>query len=372
MSTQSTIIGREGSCSDRTNDLKAFDERKTGVKGLVDAGSKTIPTIFIRPLESRLNDLDTCHENISVPIIDIARVDDDEDRTAEVVKEVIVAAKEWGFFQVVNHGIPLEMLEVMIERIRMFHEQDDEVKKKYYNRDFERKRVLYYCNHDLYKSKAVNWRDSLYVNTIHTSGQVDPQELPPICKDAMLEYIDHILKLGDRILMLLSMGLGLEPECLKKLVKGKKGWSLIGHYYPQCPEPELTIGTNGHADNSFITILLQDQIGGLQVLYDNKWVNIEPVTGALIVNFGNILQIITNDVLKSVQHRVIAKNVEPRVSVAFFFRGLFSSDQIYGPIKELTSEENPPVYRDFTIEEITTYFFTKSLEEFGIDHFKLR
>ncbi|XP_021725880.1 1-aminocyclopropane-1-carboxylate oxidase homolog 1-like isoform X2 [Chenopodium quinoa] len=361
MGSQNTI-DEALSSYDRINDLKAFDEEKTGVKGLVDAETEGIPSIFVRSSKDRSKDFETCDENLSVPIIDIGQVGQSNDRTAEIVKEIFSASKEWGFFQVVNHGIPLNLLKKTIDGTRMFHEQDAETKKEYYSRDFQSKRVMYYSNHDLFNSNAANWRDSLYVNTLHTAGEIDPQELPPICKDVILEYVNHILKFGDHILMLLSMGLGLDPEHLGNLAKGKKGWSFINHYYPACPEPELTLGINGHADNSFITILLQDQIGGLQILHQNKWVNITPVSSALIVNFGNILQIITNDVLKSVYHRVIAKSVGPRTSVAFFFRGNFSSKKIYGPIKELTSKENPPIYRDFTIEEITTYFFSKSLD----------
>ncbi|XP_021725882.1 1-aminocyclopropane-1-carboxylate oxidase homolog 1-like isoform X2 [Chenopodium quinoa] len=369
MNSQDTLIETQPESYARTNDLKAFDARKTGVKGLVDEGTKKIPSIFVRPHEDRLLDLSKCPKDISVPIIDLAHVDHESSRTIEIAKDLVSASKKWGFFQVVNHGIPFEVLDMMIEGARMFHEQDDECKKQFYSRD-KSKVVTFNSNYDFYKSNAANWRDSLSVNTTFT-GEVDPQELPPICKDVILDYINHVIKLGDLILMLLSMGLGLKPNCLKEL-ESSKAWNLVCHYYPECPEPDLTLGTSKHADASFITILLQDQIGGLQVLHENQWVNVEPVKGALIVNIGDALQIVSNDKLKSVYHRVIAKTVGPRISIAFFFKGLFSSRKLYGPIEELITEENPSIYREFTLEEFLTHFVSRPLDQPGIDHFKIQ
>ncbi|KNA08145.1 hypothetical protein SOVF_165220, partial [Spinacia oleracea] len=166
---------------DRVTDLMAFDEGKTGVKGLVDAGTTSIPTIFVRPHEDRSKDFSPCPQNISVPVIDFTHVNESIDRKTKIVEEIMCASKKWGFFQVVNHGIPLELLENMIDGTRMFHEQDVEAKKKFYSRDFKSKKVAYFSNHDLYDSNAANWRDSLFVNTLYTAGEVDPLELPPIC-----------------------------------------------------------------------------------------------------------------------------------------------------------------------------------------------
>lgn len=82
-------------------------------------------------------------------------------------------------------------------------------------------------------------------------------------------------------------------------------------------------------------------------------------------------QMISNDRLKSVYHRVIANTIGPRISIAFFFKGLFSSPKLYGPIKELLSEKNPAIYREFTLEEFLTHFISRPLDQPGLDHFKI-
>ncbi|PNX60950.1 1-aminocyclopropane-1-carboxylate oxidase-like protein [Trifolium pratense] len=98
-----------------------------------------------------------------------------------------------------------------------------------------------------------------------------------------------MMNLGILLFELLSKALGLNPNHLKDM-DCAEGLVALCHYYPPCPEPELTVGTTKHSDNDFLTVLLQDHIGGLQVLYEDKWIDIKPVPGALIVNVGDLLQ----------------------------------------------------------------------------------
>jgi len=84
------------------------------------------------------------------------------------------------------------------------------------------------------------------------------------------------------------------------------------------------------------------------------------------------MQIMSNDKVKSVYHRVIANRVGPRISSAFLLKGRLSSPRLYGPIKELVLENNRPVYREFSLGEFASNFYSRPLDEPGLGYFKVQ
>ncbi|KAK4753844.1 hypothetical protein SAY87_001948 [Trapa incisa] len=341
---------------DRVAEITRFEDSKLGVKGLVDSGLGAIPGFFIHPAET-LSSLRPGRPGVDlIPTIDLAGAD--SDRRAEIVERVSRACRELGFFQIINHGVPVEALDRAIGAVRAFHEGPPEEKAGMYTRE-TKTGVSFFSNIDLFQSKAASWRDTLQIRLAPTLPSLE--DIPEVCRSEVVEWNQHIQQLGSLLLGLLSEGLGLDMGRLEGLTcLGTR--IMVAHYYPYCPEPDRTVGIASHTDPGVITLLLQNHMGGLQIKKDEEWVEVEPVPGALVINVGDILQIISNDEYKSVEHRVLANpSKEPRVSIAVFCNPSNREDS-FGPIPELISPQKPALFQQFLFTDYLRRFFAKELD----------
>ncbi|KAJ7977257.1 hyoscyamine 6-dioxygenase-like [Quillaja saponaria] len=163
-----------------------------------------------------------------------------------------------------------------------------------------------------------------------------------------------VKKLSSKILELIREGLGLESGFFDD--EFDQPLSLLANHYPPCPNPSLVLGVSKHSDPNLITILLQDDIHGLQVFKDGKWIGVEPLPNAFVVNFGYTLQIISNGKLKSAEHRVVTNSSHARTSAGFFVST--SKDRTIEPAEALIDASNPPVYNSFKYKEILGHFLS--------------
>jgi len=206
-------VAAHGGYDRRRELLQAFDDTKAGVKGLVDAGVTTIPAIFRHHRQHGpqvSSSSSSSGSNISsIPVIDLSAASAAEaGAREEVVAQVKAAAETVGFFQLVNHGVPDELLSEMLASVRRFNEAPPEAKLPYYTRDSRRK-LRFNSNFDLFQSPAANWRDTLFCEAAPEPPRAE--ELPPAVRHVMLEYGGAAREVAARVLALLSEALGLSP-----------------------------------------------------------------------------------------------------------------------------------------------------------------
>ena len=127
--------------------------------------------------------------------------------------------------------------------------------------------------------------------------------------------------MAQRLLTIAATAIGVSTEQLPPLFDPATVWLRLLHYPPSPPHsPDDLYGSAPHTDFGALTLLAQDDVGGLQVLApDGKWLNVPTIPGALVVNVGDMLQRLSNGILKSTPHRVINTSGKERYSCVFFY-----------------------------------------------------
>ncbi|KAF3435682.1 hypothetical protein FNV43_RR22773 [Rhamnella rubrinervis] len=348
-----------------------------------------VDPVFVQDLEHRPKLSVT--EGEDIPLIDLSSIinsdENDVDVVEKLVKEIGSACREWGFFQVINHGVPLETRLKLETASRNFFALPLEEKRKV-RRD-ELSATGYY---DTELTKNVrDWKevfDLVVEEPAVVPASPDPQDNnltqwfnkwpqhPPEIREAWEEYGKEMQKLGLKLMGLIARSLGLGENRFNEYFKNQTSFIRLNHY-PPCPSPHLALGVGRHKDSGAITVLAQDDVGGLQVKRktDGVWIQVKPTPNAYIVNVGDCVQVWSNDKYESVEHRVMVNSEKERFSIPFAMRP--SHYTMMEPLKELINDQNPPKFKPFSWGKFFTNkrlsnFKKLNVENLQIYHFRIQ
>ncbi|XP_074285102.1 flavanone 3-dioxygenase 2-like [Silene latifolia] len=309
---------------------------------------ETVPENYVFPPGLRPGDNLYPKSDIVVPIIDLGKLHG-SDRSS-IVTQIMEACKEFGVFQVINHGVSRETMDETRRMFSEFFKLPVEDKSKLISWDQDIVFGLFTSNYNYHEEKIHYWRD-VFTQKCHPLDECIPYwpQKPDGYREIIKEYSVNMTELGSRILEVISEGLGIEPGYFgKELSQDTK---VTVNHYPPCPDPSLTFGTSKHNDSSLLTILMQGHgnVSGLQYCQDGQCTTVDPSPDALVVFLGHIMKIVSNGKLKTAEHQSVTNKNEARESSAFFMSP--TKDCVIEPVKALITPENPPLFKSLTFKE---------------------
>ncbi|KAK6264538.1 hypothetical protein SCA6_019972 [Theobroma cacao] len=317
----------------------------------------TIPQNFIRLDQEPPSSLPYGSPSpITTPTIDMTRLVSGEDDGLELEK-LHSTCKEWGLFQLVNHGVSPSLLEKLKHELEEFYKLPLEEKMKYKMRPGE---VEGYGN-TAREAGKLDWADRFYMitNPIHRRKPHLLPELPSSLRNTLESYLLELQKLATKLLSLMAKALKIDvTEMIELFDDGMQSVKMT--YYPPCPQPELVMGITPHSDATLLTILNQvNGVDALQIRKGGVWFPVSFVPDAFVVNVGDILEIFSNGIYRSIEHRATANSEKERISVAFFINPKFEAE--VGPSPSLINPKNPPLFKRVGMEQYVKDFFSRKL-----------
>ncbi|KAK8445465.1 hypothetical protein SEVIR_9G330700v4 [Setaria viridis] len=308
-----------------------------------------IPERYIRVEEAAEEVISGRDISSAIPIIDLNKLLDPQSSKEECAK-LGSACNQWGFFQLINHGVPDEVIHNFRNGMAEFFKQSLEAKKMYSQVPGS---LEGYGQHFVFsESQKLDWADMFYL----ILRPIDSRDT----RNSIDRYSSEAAKLVSCLLKFLAMDMGVEPESLLEIFRGQPQ-SMRMTYYPPCRQADKVVGLSPHTDANSLTLLLQaNAVQGLQIRKDGKWVAVNALDGAFIVNVGDILEILSNGRYKSVEHRAIVHSTKERMSAAVFHQPC--QDSTVAPLPELVKNDGRAQYSSISFMDFIKGYFAAKLD----------
>ena len=314
---------------------------------------------------------------MQIPVIDIKNLySDAPSETDRIANDFIEAYSSLSFSYITNHGIDNKIISDVFEASRESHDLPLSEKNKISLNELHRGYIAIDTstdvNSDLAKVKKPNQSESFMMmrearpedpdvkNKSYLTGPNVWPNQPVKFKERVTKYANEMTKLCDRLTLIILKMLGIPESQYQNLFQRPTIWLRLLHYPPQILPDEDLYGSAPHRDFGVITILAQDNVGGLQVqLPQGDWLDVPELPNSFVVNVGNMLHRLTNGLLISTPHRVINKSGRERYSCPFFYDPNINA--VIKPQGNGVSLSNPEkfepiIYGDYLKHELTSTY----------------
>ncbi|WP_395108562.1 isopenicillin N synthase family dioxygenase [Actinomadura sp. SCN-SB] len=264
----------------------------------------------------------------AVPVVDVGPLVNGGARI-EVAREIEVACRESGFFYVAGHGIPGELIARLSDASRRFFRlplvEKMEISMERSGRAW---RGFFPVGAELTSGRP-DLKEGIYFGTeppdddpragtpLH-GRNLFPRQVPEL-RDAVLEYLDRMARLGQTVLGGVALSLGLPEDYFAAGCTADPTVLFRVFHYPPSEPGSQEWGVGEHTDYGLLTLLAQDEVGGLEVRVRDEWIAAPPIPGTLVCNIGDMLDKLTGGHYLSTPHRVRNTSGRDRLSLPFFF-----------------------------------------------------
>jgi isopenicillin N synthase-like dioxygenase len=269
------------------------------------------------------------------PIIDFSPfLSGDVEDKRHVANSIIEVCQGTGFFLLANHGIPQSQLDSIMVATKQFFAQPLENKMKVASPDGKSKGYREYGffhkqgsdkrpmpdlqEHFIFQRElSSDDPDILAGNHVHAVNRW-PDNLPG-WKETLLSYFYGVEHLALKMMGAFAIALDVQEDYFLQFFRKPTSGMKIFHYPAQPPVTQSKrIGLGAHYDDGALTLLLTDEVGGLQVQVGNAWINVPPTPGTFVINIGEIMARWVNDSFIPTPHRVVNLSGRERYSIPFF------------------------------------------------------
>ena len=311
----------------------------------------------------------------TIPVIDFAVMQSsDRAHRQEVADRLYQACIQVGFFYVKNHGVPQPVIDRAFAQAQRFFALPLEEKMKIH--------ISYSRNHRGYVPLLEENTDPTAKGDLHEAidfalevADDDPDVLAgkmlygsnvypnlPDFREAIDRYYQELYQLGRRIFQAFALALDLPEDYFENKITKPLAQLRLLRYPPQMGTiDQRQIGTGAHSDYECFTILMQDDVGGLQVLNSSgEWIAAVPIPGTFVVNIGDQMARWTNDLFSSTVHRAINRSGKERYSMPYFFGPNY--DTVIDTLPNCVSADYPTQYQPVAAGE---YIISRFNETFS-------